>query len=350
MISDHRNNFGFLRLLFASLVIVSHSAEIIDGDRSREILTNIGGTLTFGEIAVDAFFIISGYLVLKSYENSGTLISYVSKRARRIYPGFCVACIVCIFVLGPFVGVDFRSLTSEAYLKIFFQILTLNGPDLHAFPGLPSHSLNGSMWTIVYEFKCYLLIILVARVGLYRRPVVFGLATAILLLSNELHWPTYIGPLARIVGHPTLFIRLAAMFCVGSCFYLFRSQMIYRPLIAAGAALTLATCVYFSIFPESAVAVLGGYLVFWTALHVRSDFLMAINSNNDISYGVYLYAWPVQSSIVYFFQMHSPSLLMALTFPVTFVIGALSWQFVERPFVSPSKIRTPEAVPETASE
>ena len=90
-IDNKNNNFGFLRLFLAILVIVSHSPEAIDGNRNRELLTNIFGTLSFGEFAVNGFFLISGYLIHKSYENSSSLKSYFYKRVLRIYPAFIVA-------------------------------------------------------------------------------------------------------------------------------------------------------------------------------------------------------------------------------------------------------------------
>src|SRR3982074_3309146 len=85
------NNFGFLRLLFATLVILAHSPELVDGNRSREILTRIFGTMPLGEVAVDGFFLISGYLILQSLVNSKSYFEYLSKRVLRIYPGYIVA-------------------------------------------------------------------------------------------------------------------------------------------------------------------------------------------------------------------------------------------------------------------
>jgi peptidoglycan/LPS O-acetylase OafA/YrhL len=338
----HKNNFGFLRLLFASLVIVSHSAEIVDGNRSRELLTSFAGTLTFGEIAVDAFFIISGYLVLKSFETSDSVRSYLGKRVRRIFPGFAVAYLFCVFVLGPWIDIDFRFHKISDYLRAGWEIITLSGPGWRGYPGLPVHAVNGSAWTIVYEFKCYLYIIALWAIGLYRRPWFFATLTFLLLISNEAHWPTWIGPLAKIVGHPSLFIRLAGLFCAGGCFYLFRDRIPFKPSLAGLATIALLACMYFSILAEMAFAIFGGYLIFYVALHFKSALLESINSRTDISYGVYLYAWPIQISLVYFLRIRSPVELMAMTLPLACLAGFLSWHLVERRFL--------RSAPDTSSQ
>jgi peptidoglycan/LPS O-acetylase OafA/YrhL len=80
----HRNAFGFLRLLFASLVIVSHATELFDGNREREPLTRLFGTISFGDLAVDGFFIISGYLVVGSYLKRPAIGEYLLTQARRL--------------------------------------------------------------------------------------------------------------------------------------------------------------------------------------------------------------------------------------------------------------------------
>ena len=151
------NNFGALRLLFAVLVILSHSPELVDGNRSREILTRIFGTLSFGEFGVDGFFLISGYLITKSFQDSGSAGGYLLKRVLRIYPGYVVAYLLCIFALGPFVGGQIAELSGARVLR---EIISLSKPGMQGvFPGMPYPSLNSSMWTIAYEFRCYLLVL-----------------------------------------------------------------------------------------------------------------------------------------------------------------------------------------------
>ena len=115
-VRDRANNFGALRLLFAALVIVSHSPELVDGNRSREVLTRVFGTMSFGEVAVDGFFLVSGYLISMSFARSRTTLSYLEKRVGRIVPGYLVAFSICSFVIAPLLEATSRCLLISGML------------------------------------------------------------------------------------------------------------------------------------------------------------------------------------------------------------------------------------------
>jgi peptidoglycan/LPS O-acetylase OafA/YrhL len=338
----HRNNFGFLRLLFATLVIVSHSAELIDGNRSREPLTNLFGVLTFGELAVDGFFLISGYLVVQSFERSDSTLNYLMKRIRRIYPGFLVAYFVCVFVIAPWVGNDLATMSFGDLASVIRKALFLREPPkVYGFAGLPYPPLNGAMWTIHEEFRCYLLVILFGLIGIYRNKWILALMTTALLALMEMKFdPGF----SEVIGDPYSIVRFLGIFCVGSLFYQLQNSIPYNTAIAAAVTVALAFCLYNSIIAESAFAVLGGYLLFWFALYLKSTVLQTINGKDDISYGVYLYAWPVQNAIIFFFGIKSPGTLTLLTLPLVYIIGYASWRFIERRFVR-NKMTGPLATP-----
>lgn len=329
---QHKNNFGILRLLLASLVVVSHSAEMIDGNRSREALLQFGGIMTFGELAVDGFFIVSGYLVLQSFQTSTSLFDYSLKRVRRIYPGF-LACAILVTALSPLVGSPLLSWDGKSYLKAGANIATLDWPDIRGYPDLAFHALNGSAWSIPYEFRCYIMVALLGLIGLYHSRLAALILTACLLLSHAIGWPTYIGPLAKLVGFPQLFIRMAGMFCVGSCFYLYRDVIVYRWWIALLALGMWVASFSIPQIQEVTFAVTGSYLLFYLAFGIHSDQLAKVNSRTDISYGTYLYAWPIAGTLIAAFQIRSPLLLFSATLPLSFIAGWLSWHLIERPLV-----------------
>lgn len=326
------NNFGVLRLLLASLVLVSHSSELIDGNRSRELLMNlVATTVTFGELAVDGFFIVSGYLVLQSFQSSSSTLDYLRKRVLRIYPGFIV-CTILVVAFSPFVGASFDTWSWKTHVRVIFDIATLNVPYQYAYPNLPFHALNGSAWSIIYEFRCYLLIPVLAFALIFSSRWLLLAVTALLMISHAVAWPTYIGPLARLVGYPPLFVRMSSLFCAGMCFYMFCGYIRYDWRIAVACAIALFFALHYSAIAEPAFAIFGGYLIFWFALGLRSKTLAAINNKNDISYGTYLYAWPIAGALIYFFWIRSPVLLFALTLPLSLFAGYASWHLVEKRF------------------
>jgi len=145
------NNFSSLRLLFASAVIFSHSPTILTGNQSLEPhLDNI----TLVEFAVDGFFLVSGYLITKSFDRDRDMGDFFRKRILRIYPAFLVNMLICLFVLAPLVTRNYHP-----SLQWMPRLLFLGGPHVNgAFEGMPMPGLNGPVWTLAYEFRCYILV------------------------------------------------------------------------------------------------------------------------------------------------------------------------------------------------
>jgi peptidoglycan/LPS O-acetylase OafA/YrhL len=333
--ASHQNNFGLLRLAFATLVIVSHSFELIDGNRTREPLTRVFGTLSVAEVAVAGFFIVSGYLVAQSYDSSASTLSYLSKRVLRIYPAFIAASLLCIFIVGPLAGADLAALSIADWARLLYRMLALQIPRLpDIFAGQAYPSLNGSMWTIAYEFRCYLVVAILGSAGLIKRSVVLPLTVVLWIgaVATTSDWPLmrFEGPFGNF--HETL--RLTAFFLTGTSFYLFRNRAIYRSELAAIAAVGLAIALFSLTLAGPAVAILGGYLVFWIAFLPGTPRLNEINSKTDVSYGIYLYAWPIQMLLIRYVAGISPPGVMLLTTISAGLLACLSWKFIEKPALS----------------
>ncbi len=313
------NNFGALRLIFAVLVILSHSPELVDGTRSREILTKIFGTLTFGELGVAGFFLISGYLVTKSFLETGSAGEYFLKRVLRIYPGYVIAYLLCVLALGPFVGGQIAELSGA---KLLWQIVILREPRMPGvFAGVHDPDLNGSMWTIKYEFLCYLLVLAAAVAGLLSKRFVLVLLVAGSLVVSALH------PNSTSVG-------FAGVFGCGALFYLYEDRVRYDWRLAILAACGLIVLMFSSWLAMASVAIFGGYVLFWFAFNVTSPTLASVGQKVDLSYGVYLYAWPVENFLIWLNPGISPWLGFIETTAIAGLFAFGSWWLVEKPFLN----------------
>jgi peptidoglycan/LPS O-acetylase OafA/YrhL len=332
-----RNNLGLLRLIFAMCVLVSHSIELVDGNRSREPLTYIFGTLSLGELGVDGFFLVSGYLIAQSFENSASVLSYLWKRVLRIYPAFVVAFVISIVVVGPLSGADMNALRGSGWIRQIVQMLFLGIPLLpNAFAGLHYRLLNGAMWTIAFEFSCYLMVGILGVVGLLRWRWIVGSAAAVLLVFTAffyIGYGTFTLP-SNFAGTPNDVVRFASLFLCGTAFYLFRDIIPYRSYLAAIAAVALVASLFNHATEELAVRTLGGYLIFWFAFLKNTPRLNRINNKTDISYGIYLYAWPIQSLLIKFVPGITPLPVMILTTVSAAALAYVSWRLIEKPSLS----------------
>lgn len=328
---SRQNNFNLLRLVFATLVLLSHAPELIDGNRSRELLTNVFHTVSFGEFAVDGFFLLSGYLIVKSWCNSPDLVRFSRSRILRIFPGFIVATILCAFVVGPLASPPTVYFSDFSFLKLAESTAQLKPPNLPmVFAGTYYASVNGAMWTISLEFACYISVLAAGLIGLTKKPRLWLILTVTLLVIFTLQRFELLShvPGKYWFSHPL--VRLGSFFFVGGTFYLFNEKFIFDRKLAWVAAAALLIGMFSWRLSELLLATAGGYLFFYFAF-AQVPYIVYFNKLPDISYGVYLYGWPVQKLLLWYFPLMSPWLLFIGSCGGAFTLGTMSWYAIEKP-------------------
>ncbi len=346
------NAFDFLRLLFACLVIFSHVPAQLYGPQAakREWLMRLtGGSLTMGGLAVDGFFLISGYLIVQSHMRCRGSKPYLLRRVARIYPAFIAAMLFSTWVVGWWGAVNrsgYLSLHHTAWFIIFTPALKAYSP--RVFEGFHYANVNGSTWTIQYEFLCYLLVIPAAALGLFRKPALLTAVTAVLALlqlpglplhSLPTHWGTG-SPLLNIISGPYAMPRFFLYFLTGACFLTFKSKLRPTPLLLGAAAAGLLLYILFPALQPLLLPPCLGILLFSFAFYAPAAFRSAAK-HGDFSYGIYLYAWPVSMAVMLAAHRNiSTALLAALTLIGSFCLAAISWHCLESPILQWAHQRT----------
>jgi peptidoglycan/LPS O-acetylase OafA/YrhL len=335
-----RNNFDFLRLALAILVIFSHSFPLGTGSELREPLSLwTHGQMTFGAVAVDLFFVMSGFLIAASAERSRSILSFFQKRAQRIYPAFIVCALLTLLVLVPLANASLPGSIPARIGDVLLQTLRLREFHyLHAFAQNPyPDAINGSAWSIQYEFWCYVGVALLFLAGLLRkRNLVLALFLASVIISIAFRVQGWIlgGKfLGVLFGSPQLWARLLPYYLAGVVFYLFRDRI---RLNIAGALISLAALVAASFFSAGWTSIFplaGTYLVFYIAFAPWLP-LSRTGRFGDFSYGTYLYAFPIEQLLMQAFgHPVAPLLLFACAAPLTLLAAIASWYGVERRFL-----------------
>jgi peptidoglycan/LPS O-acetylase OafA/YrhL len=334
---SRENNIDFIRFFLALVVVFSHSFLLSTGSNNREpfmILTR--GEYSLGSVAVDSFFILSGFLVTKSFLSSRSVFKYMTNRIRRIYPGFVVAMLFCVVVVVPLSGAILPHGSLTTFLGFLFSTLRLQefGYE-HAFASNPwPGSIDGPAWTIPYEFWCYIGIALLGVMGFLAKPklvqMFFWGALGVALTFQITGWHSGGGFIGKVLGVPPMWARFLPMYLSGTAFFLYRGHIKHRPTwaLAALTCLALATLIphaWSICFPLA-----GCYLLLWFA-YKPIQFLAHFGRIGDFSYGIYLYAWPVEQLVTRYVGMElNPLTLFSLACPITFVLAGLSWFLVER--------------------
>lgn len=171
---DGRNAFDAVRLALASLVLLEHSYFLVDGNSARDPLSILtGGQTNFGQFSVYMFFSLSGFLVTASLLRSKSTLQFLFKRASRIVPGFLLATLLACLVVGPLTAENpGKYLQDQNWLKIIVSSLALKQIDLsRVLANNQLHLVHGTLWTIKYEFDCYIILAALGAAGLLRERV-----------------------------------------------------------------------------------------------------------------------------------------------------------------------------------
>lgn len=332
------NNLDFLRFFLAALVVFSHSFALPGYEQWEPIWWLTRGQIDGGSLAVDAFFIVSGFLVTQSWQRSKGLGDYLKKRALRIYPGFVVVTLLCALFVGPSGAANgsayWRALHLTRYLYNTAQLQFFLPP---TFTNLAYHSANGSLWTIRNEFLCYLMVAVFGLMGLYRRRwmvlTLFVVAWGLYAREVYAHAPFCSGRILPVVGQVDMWPHYLTQYLAGMCSWLYRDRI---ALSARWLWLHVGVVALAAFAIPMLIAVLplcGAILLFAFAFAPRPN-LHAWGRRGDFSYGIYLYAFPIQQLLLQWLNPHLPPLILfAAAFPLTLLCAFVSWRLVEKPFL-----------------
>ncbi|WP_200950705.1 acyltransferase family protein [Microbacterium sp. Root180] len=316
MFDPRRNALNFVRLTLAVTVIGWHSFPLTGHDIEYAPLRQL-----VGEIGVDGFFAISGFLIVASWVRDPNWARYLRARALRILPAFWVCLLVTAFVIAPLAagvlgGENVTYVLYNAGLRIFQE-------DIAGTPlGVPYEGVwNGSLWTLWWEFLCYLGVMGLGLVGILRwrwtTTILFGVALAVGVATT-----------AGVVDnwYAAQGSRFGLMFLAGAMVWQWKDRIPVNAwtLTVAGAVLiaSLLTPNY-----RLLAALPVAYLVMVAGASIKTPRLAL---RNDVSYGVYIYAFPAQQVVAYSGVDEVALMAVAATL-LTFPLAIASWFLVEKP-------------------
>ncbi len=350
---DPKNNaFGFLRLTLAVLVAFSHSLSL-GGFGMDPLESFTHRRYTIGLASVAMFFVLSGFLICRSALGSGSVLRFLWHRFLRIFPAYWVCLVVCACVFAPLMAfTEFGT-----FLKVFAVptnspqtfmlsnagLFHLNGFSIGGLMDMKPTSIaglltqnpiprviNGSLWTLPFEVSCYLAVAALAAVGVLRRARFIVLALFATLWC--LHFFEYVNPAGfwRCFPYEGMnhVVMLGLFFSAGCVCFLYREKIPHSTaafvgcLIVAGVSLPLGA---FGLIAPIAMT----YAFLWLAFSFP---FARFDTRGDFSYGIYIYAFPVQQGLA-LLRIHEEGfgLYFTSSLLLTAVLAFLSYRLIEAP-------------------
>jgi peptidoglycan/LPS O-acetylase OafA/YrhL len=322
-LANRDNNFDVLRLGAAVMVLVSHSFALTG--HHEPTLLDISDTLGF--VGVLIFFSISGFLIPRSWLVDSRPIPFAAKRFLRIIPGLLASVLITAYVLGPLVSSE----QATSYLKSFAPLHYVLGNTVmltdYSLPGVfngnPNHSVNGSLGTLPVEIKAYILILLAGLLVASKTAGRRALLGVLGLLALVASFKTGVKPFWALLDLFCTFAGASGL-CLVCDRIRFRVDLFAVSIVVWLLSYKLPLgfhAVLMGLSLPYAVMFLGFRMIGW---------LRPLTSPGDVSYGVYIYAFPVTQTLVYL-GVHEPAPAIGISLPVTYLLAFVSWRLVEWP-------------------
>ncbi|NNC36040.1 MAG: acyltransferase [Hyphomonadaceae bacterium] len=326
----HDNFFTPLRFIFAFLVLIGHAFVVSTKDMQGE--PHIFYHFTFSYLAVNLFFIASGFLVTKSMLYREDVASYSSARFLRIYPGLIVHVLLLMLVFGPLttnlaLGDYFshKDTWSQPFLVLPFITTDMFLPGI--LPDNAEHNASAALWTLRYELLAYIGTLAAFLLGLLKHRwmllaqfVVFAIALPVSVMT---------GVFEDLPATARSILRFGVCYGLGAAIYGYRDKLNFHllgiPVLFGISALFHITAVF-----EVLVMVSLGYTLFWLA-YVKIPKLKWMQKLSDVSYGLYIYHWAVLQGVFMAFPSFNPWQLILVSSPIAIGLSILSWKLVEKP-------------------
>ena len=321
------NNFDLLRIVAAFLVLISHQMPL-----TGRVEWVIPTYQSLGGIGLLIFFTMSGFLVCESWQRDPNVLRFGVRRLLRIWPGLAVAVVLTACVLGPLMSsLSPTAYFADPYFLHYFVILRFNDagylPDV--FLNNPFRVVNGSLWTLPIEVRWYEYLALAGLLGAIRwrfvlLAITVGIAVHYFFVFNVDH--------AMAVGLPRGWKEeLGIYFLTGACLQRFRPEWSRHRMMALGAAASLAAVLYLVGSHHGAYWIIVTVTTIMIAVSAWGP-LTSVGRFGDFSYGVYIYAFPVQQTVIALTQNTMPYVAgLAISASATLFLAIASWHLVEAP-------------------
>ncbi len=347
----HDNFFTPVRLLFALMVLVGHAFAVVRGGDQGEPFIFFHYTASY--LAVNLFFIASGFLVTKSMLYREDLVEYGSARSLRIFPALFIHVLFVMLLIGPLVtNVPLAQYFTDPQVWTQpLRVLSFAQTEMY-LPGTfeTNHEQIGSaaLWTLRYEVLAYIGTAIAFALGLLKQKWLLIAQFFIFVLA----WPVahLTGVFDQLPGTLQSVLRFGLAYGLGTALYAVQDKVSFHILgvFILGLIASLFGFPYMdylesgqmtfaaSLF-EIVTTLWLGYIVFWMA-YVKIPVLNPLKSLSDTSYGIYIYHWVILQTVWFFYHKATGTsmnvwALMAVTLPITVLVAWLSWHVIEQPML-----------------